>query len=1197
MRFTLLLKLSPHGFGTTPWRRRERRGERTLARALSAVLALGFVLLSTGCRSRRGVPSPSSSDYAAFMASFYAGLAALQVSDDEHAESYLAKAVRSAPGEPAAWADWGVLALRQRDLDAAAQRLEKAHALAPDNGHIDYLLGVLASEQGNSDKTLAELHAAIDRDPRDLWALDRLVAETERQEGSGSQAESERLMRRVVAARPHNLAALVELARIAAKLGDTPVLRSTVASLAALSTGWPAEAKQQLSALQAAAAGSAPASAALQAVFLRNVLEPLPAFRRDLLEIRPPQGEDADPLTHLIAMQTPSPLPSPADLAMSFREQAVSAAAGPWNWIGEVSMNGEGAPAIAVANGRSVQIAIGPQESQGPQGPQFGFPGGSAAVPPTPEGVLAVDFNSDWKTDLVLAGEGGVRFLRQDSPGAFTDVTLQTKLPAAILAGHYCGAWALDVEADGDLDIALGAASGEPLVLRNNGDGTFTAIHPFQGISGLRQMLWFDLNGDDLPDAVLLDGGGKLHVFLNERSGSFHEVALPAGFDSVKAIAAGDVSHASTLDLLAVRADGAIVRLSGMGPDWQTATIANVPNPSVWLAGDSIRLQATDLDNNGAIDLLLKREAAPTGAAMPGALLWLQAQGGTFTPVQKSGLPEQVFRAADLHENGRLDLLGLSSDGQAVEAINSGTRGYHWQTLRPHAAEVLGDQRINTFGVGGNIEIRAGLLLQRQTITGPQLHMGLGSHKQADVARIVWPNGSVRAEFALKTDQEIVAEQRLKGSCPFLFAWNGRAMEFVKDTVPWGAAIGLRIDGVGTDRIAATQEWYKVGHEALQPLDGYYDLRITGELWESYYYDSLSLMVVDHPAGTEVFTDERFDVPPVKLAITAVAPPQPIARAVDDNGRDATATLSSLDGRYLDTFGRGQYQGVTRDHYVEIDLGNKAPDSGPLWLIARGWIHPSDSTVNVAMSQGVHPAPHGLSLEIPDGHGGWKQARANLGFPAGRNKICLFNLSGLFPPGVPKRLRLRANLEIYWDQIQWARGLPDTPLRVTRLQPSTADLRYRGFSMIHQANPSSPEIPDYSRLKGTAPIWRDLAGYYTRYGDVRPLLARTDDRYVIMNAGDELALRFKAPALPASGWVRDYVIAGDGWVKDGDYNSTDSQTVLPLPYHARRVYDTPPEPLRDEWVYRHHPEDWQNYQTRYVTPAPFDDALRIEPRP
>jgi hypothetical protein len=231
---------------------------------------------------------------------------------------------------------------------------------------------------------------------------------------------------------------------------------------------------------------------------------------------------------------------------------------------------------------------------------------------------------------------------------------------------------------------------------------------------------------------------------------------------------------------------------------------------------------------------------------------------------------------------------------------------------------------------------------------------------------------------------------------------------------------------------------------------------------------------------------------------------------------------------------------------------------------------------------------------VPDGHGGWKVARPNLGFPAGRNKICLIDLTGVFVPGTPRRVRLRTNLEIYWDSIEWARGLPDAPVKIERLAPATADLHYRGYSVIHQANASSPEIPDYNHLMATTQIWRDLAGYYTRYGDVRPLLDRIDDRYVIMNAGDEMSLRFAAPSPPKEGWVRDYVLAGDGWVKDGDFNSTDSQTVMPYPYHARREYDTPAGKLEDDWEYRHHTADWQTYQTRYVTPAIFEGALTSE---
>ena len=95
-------------------------------------------------------------------------------------------------------------------------------------------------------------------------------------------------------------------------------------------------------------------------------------------------------------------------------------------------------------------------------------------MPPLPEGILPVDFNYDFKTDLVLAGAGGVRLMRQDNPSSFTDVTAQTKLPKAVTNARYTGAWAVDIEADGDLDIVLGANEGLPLVLRNNGDGTFT---------------------------------------------------------------------------------------------------------------------------------------------------------------------------------------------------------------------------------------------------------------------------------------------------------------------------------------------------------------------------------------------------------------------------------------------------------------------------------------------------------------------------------------------------------------------------------------------------------------------------------------------------------------------------------------------------------------------------------------------------
>jgi hypothetical protein len=461
------------------------------------------------------------------------------------------------------------------------------------------------------------------------------------------------------------------------------------------------------------------------------------------------------------------------------------------------------------------------------------------------------------------------------------------------------------------------------------------------------------------------------------------------------------------------------------------------------------------------------------------------------------------------------------------------------------------------------------------------------------VIRVVWPNGTVRAEFEVKADQEVLTEQRLKASCPWLFAYNGKQMEFIKDAVPWGSAIGLRINTLGSAKIAATGEWYKIRRDQLVPHDGYYDIRVTAELWEVYYYDYIGLMPVDHPEGTEIFVDERFVIPPAKLGFTTVATPKPIKQAIDDNGNDVTNLLSARDGKALDNFGRGQFQGLTRDHYVEVDLGEDAPTTGPLYLIAHGSIHDTESSVNVAITQGSRWRANPMSVEVPDGKGGWTVAQSNLGFPAGRKKTVLFNLTDVFKSGIPHRVRLRTNLEIYWDHLEWAVGLPDAAVKMVRLKPSAVDLHYRGYSVVNKPESgAAPEVPDYYRLFSTKQAWRDLEGYYTRFGEVGELLQAIDDRYVIVASGDEMSLRFPEQAPPPVGYVRDFILMGDGWIKDGDYNSTFSRTVQPLPHHAQSEYETKPGKLEDEVVYKRFPEDWQKYHTRYVAPDVFRNVLR-----
>lgn len=1141
-----------------------------------------IAFLSTGCRSKDKLPATGSQTFAAYSSAFYTGLAGLEVGDDVRANTGLAEAVSLVPGEPAGWIDWGILALRQRDFDAAANRLQRAHSLVPQDDRVDFLLGLLEAARGDSAAAIHAYQGAITSNPQNLRALYKLAGEVERQGAPGSDATVQMLLQQLLKAEPHNLAALVDLCRMAAKRGDTATLHSTIEALSLRSQSWTPEALQQLEQLRTAASSAAPRTAALRSTFLKNVLMRQADFRDSVAEIAAQPGEEAEPVDRFLRLENVPSQPSPPDEGMTFTPESIPGLPGKWTWAGAIALNGEDAPILAVANNITLRLA---------NGAELKMPEGSAATT-TPENVLPFDYNYDFKTDLLLTGATGLRLYRQDSPSKFTEVTSTMKLPPAITTAAYTGAWAVDVEADGDLDVVLGTAHGLPSVLRNNGDGTFTVIHPFAGISGIRQFVWADLNGDGNPDAALIDGTGRLHIFLNQRLGIFEEVRLPEPQDDARAITIADTGGDGFLRVQALRQSGIVAAYSWQQKTghWSAETIAQLPP----LPRGEVRMHAADIDNNGAVDLIVTQVSADSNGKA-GALLVLQDASGSFHSMAQAAGSATVFALADLHNDGRIGLIGLDAAGQPVAARNQGTKNYHWQSIRPRARQATGDQRINPFGIGGEIEIRSGLLVQKQPISGPILHFGLGIRDSVDVARITWPNGTIRAEFNLKANQQIVTEQRLKGSCPFLFAWNGTRMDFVKDSVPWGSAIGLRINSLGTARIAATEEWYKINGNQLVPQNGFYDVRITGELWESYFYDSLALMTVDHPIGSEVYTDERFDVPAVKLAVTPTAEPHPVQKAVDDLGNDVTDTVRKVDGRYLDTFGRGQYQGITRDHYIEVDLGDQLPAGKPLWLIANGWLHPSDSTVNVAMAQGTHAAPRWLSLEVPDGRGGWRVAKSNLGFPAGRNKTCLIDLTGIFPRGIPHRLRLRTNLEIYWDSIQWAEGKPSTEMKIQRLLPATADLHYRGFSSISQVNMSSPEIPSYQHLAGSSPRWRDLSGFYTRFGDVKELLASIDDRYVIMNAGDELSLRFAVPPPPPPGWTRDYVIAGDGWIKDGDFNSTESRTVMPYPHHARKSYDTPPTSLEDDWEYRHHRDDWFQYQTRYVDSERFQDGLRSSP--
>lgn len=1141
-------------------------------RQLRRALLPAFLCLVAACSpfGRPSPPDPRSPEYRDAVIAFGVGLAAIDVGDLERGEARMRQVVDRAPDEPAAWANLGLLALRRKEYDQAAERLERARELAPEVAQISMLLGLVESGRGKPDAALAHFREAVARDPNHLKAHYALAQELQR---TGDDASAEKELGEILALRPDNLQALLDAARLAAKRNDVARVAELADRLAAHAAGWPPEAREQFDALRAAQ-GSAQVGA--RVAFLRNVLVRTPEFRRANAELEDPPGVIGAPIDRLLWLAMPETAPAPPDTAMRFDAAPIEGAPdGSQAWAGALVLAGDANPVAAFADGRSVRFG----------GATLAFPGGAAAEPPGPAGVLALDANYDFKTDLVLAGAGGLKLYFQGDGGAFADVTSKATVPADIASAAYRGAWAADVDSDGDLDVVLGPRAAAPIVLRNNGDGTFAVMRPFDGPIDATGLVWTDLDRDGDPDAVFLDATGGLRAFENERLGQFRTRPGPDGLTGLTAIAIGDLAGDGAIDLVTA-AGGALAAHSPVPESWQWSSTQLGSLPGTPGAPGSGALFAEDLDNNGSVDLVASN-------LVKGQEQWAAFLGdgrGAVSPLA-SATHASVWAVADMTGDGRLDLLGLGDSGGPSLAANHGTKDYQWKQVRPRAKAVTGDQRVNSFGIGGQVELRAGFVVERVPINGPIVHLGMGKNQRADVIRLNWPNGFVQAEFEVGVDAPAVFDQRLEGSCPWLFSFDGTQVVFVTDVL-WRSPLGLRINAQDTANTAQTEDWVKVRGDQLAARDGAYDLRITAELWETHFFDHVALLAVDHPEGTEVFVDERFSIPPPALEVVSTEQPRPFATVVDDLGTAVDDVVRARDERYLDTFGRRQYQGVTRDHWVEVELPADAPEGAPLALVASGWIHPTDSSINVAISQGGHEPPRGLSIEVPDGRGGWIVAAEGLGFPAGKEKTIVLRIDGLFRPGAERRLRLRTNLELYWDSLAWARMLPDAPREITRLHATSAELRHRGFSRVAQVDAASPELPDYNRLWRTSPMWRDLEGYHTRFGDVRPLLTGVDDRYVIMNAGDELALRFAALPPPRPGWRRDFVFISDGWEKDGNFNTTFSKTVLPLPAHDIVDYTRPPARLEDDPVYKRHSQDWQDYHTRYVTPYPVDQALK-----
>ena len=244
-----------------------------------------------------------------------------------------------------------------------------------------------------------------------------------------------------------------------------------------------------------------------------------------------------------------------------------------------------------------------------------------------------------------------------------------------------------------------------------------------------------------------------------------------------------------------------------------------------------MRLSAADLDNNGALDLLLSPVPSTSGPTAAGPLIWLGDEKGGFTPLNHPIAPPFVFSAADVSGNGHLDLLGLSAEGQPVQVFTIVHEFIIGRSFvrTPYRQSAISESILS---VSAEQEVRSGLLVQKQPVTGPELHFGLGQQTEAEVVRVV---------LAKRHSARRVWREGRSGRCHRTAA---------QGVVPLPIRLQRQANGIREGRsslglrnrpahqhhwlaqIATTGEWYRIGRDQLVPHDGYYDIRVTAELWE-----------------------------------------------------------------------------------------------------------------------------------------------------------------------------------------------------------------------------------------------------------------------------------------------------------------------------------------------------------------------------
>ncbi len=1182
-------------------------------KSIIILIMWGLILSPQACKQQKGKSAASPED---LITAKTLGLAYLEENQLEDAETEFLKLTDMDPEEVMAYANLGIVYLRMGEFDESETWLQKAIRMDPEDPEVRLILAKLYEMSGSSDKAVEELEKIIGFSPGHLKALYNLTIIYAAFSDETSLSKHRDYTRELVEQAPGNIVPRLNLIEILLNENQNDAALEQMEELVQIFPEFPKEAVEYYDATMAALRVPDPDESLLSFMIFHNYLKVTSIYQAGMMDLKGPGG---------------SLVGSPV---ISFDQQKSNFLTGDWKEVLEAisftditlssgldfMISGDGDNKSGT--GGSTHITACDYDNDGDIDLYTGhydpvtksykyyllnndwgiFKDVSEESGIRHKGAeLSArfgDYNNDGHPDLFILMDGSNLLYRNSGEGTFEDISGKANMGEG---SGGTGALFFDYDHDGDLDL-FATMAGPNLLLRNNSDDTFLDLSEPSGLSGIEYNSSdagfgdFDEDGDIDLMVVNSDAGNSL--YSNQREGLFRDITDQAGLDGEdksSAIAIGDYNNDGFLDLFVASLEEGKSRLYKNLGDGSFEMDRS--SEEVEKAMKSIRARDAvflDFDNDGYLDLMVVGEAM--GEMKSGVVLYHNDGSGKFW-LAPGLLPDDLSSGKkiltfDYNDDGDLDLAVIGLDGSVRLLRNDGGNNHHFIKMKLVGLRA-GSAKNNYYGIGAKVEVRSGSLYQSMVVTEPNIHIGLGPREKAEVIRIVWTNGVPQNMFFPVTDQDLVEEQLLKGSCPFLYTWNGEEYTFVKD-VMWRSALGMPLGIMGGDRAYApadaSVDYIKIPGTMLKEEDSKYSLQITSELWETIYMDKLQLVVVDHPSSVEIIVDEQLAPPSSPgYRLYQVEEKRVPVSASDHHGNSILSQISHKDDNYVSGFQSGKYQGTTEMSEMLLDLGD-IDETKNLNLFLRGWIFPTDASINASISQSDVLEMIPPYVEAIDENGQWKKVVENLGIPMGKDKTIVVDLSGKVRASDP-RIRIRTNMQLYWDQVFYIQDQPELPVQTYRLIPSKADLHHRGFSKtFRKGGRYGPHWFDYGTVS-TGQQWRDLTGHYTRYGDVRSLLLEADDMYIIKNAGDETTIEFDAQAIPdlQKGWERDYLIHSVGWVKDGDMNTASGQTVGPLPFHGMTHY-----PYGAEQSYPSDPEHQlylKTYNTRKVTTDDFRKAI------